>query len=652
MIGAIDGMEDQFLAFLKSARGIAVIILFFGGSIFVHELGHFLAAKWRGLRVEKFSIGFGPRLFGWRGKGGTDYRISLLPLGGYVSIPELAEMEMIEGKTQMRPNYGDSDKKISYLDRIIVFAAGAFFNVLFAFALAVLLWGVKSSSSEGIDSNVIGYVAKTIETERGKSVTSPAMEAGLREGDRIVAIDGEETPTFDKIITALALGSARTEDGRALATITVERDGSTRDVQVFPCLAAQNPKSGDFMRVIGISPVSNFKIAPKIGMPAYEAGARYGDKWTAITTTKRDADNSEVKSTTPLYSLPQLSDILEENGDNPVEISYERNGVAGVIKVEPIVVAATSEVATLKFTESGQARTLTMIATPEDLEEDAEKAPRDTLRIFAGVPNDSDFAELLVPGSTVDGISFDGGAIKNVKTPKEFSELFGSESAGTFSLFLTKPDGGGANAILTNAVPGLVPEHKMPLLGVHLLSQERLVRKSPWSQFYNALSLTFRSIAVLFNPHSDIGISHLNGIFSIGDTYYEISADIRSVFALTLLININLAILNLLPIPVLDGGHILLATIRKLRRRPISQNTIGYVQTAFFLLFVFFMGYVLVRDFSRVRGSRELAAEAQIQNFAYAPEFLTQAKYPVATDPTAAEDFDEESAAGTASANE
>ena len=78
---------------LSSLWGVALVALFFGGSIFVHELGHFLAARRRGLKVERFSIGFGPKVVGWTGKDGVDYRISLIPLGGYVALPQLAEME-------------------------------------------------------------------------------------------------------------------------------------------------------------------------------------------------------------------------------------------------------------------------------------------------------------------------------------------------------------------------------------------------------------------------------------------------------------------------------------------------------------------------------------------------------------------------------
>ena len=117
---------------------IAIALLALGFSIFIHELGHFIAAKKRGLIADRFSIGFGPRLFGWRWKG-TDFRISLLPLGGYVSLPQLADMGRLEGGEE-----DESDKlpPISYADKMIVAVMGAVFNIIFAFCLSLILWGV------------------------------------------------------------------------------------------------------------------------------------------------------------------------------------------------------------------------------------------------------------------------------------------------------------------------------------------------------------------------------------------------------------------------------------------------------------------------------------------------------------------------------
>src|SRR3954470_8266382 len=124
---------DLLQTLFSNVWSIFVVILFFGGSIFVHELGHFLAARRRGVLVERFSIGFGPPIFSRRGRDGVEYRVSWIPLGGYVLLPQLADLGPIEGKSEV-----DLSKlpPVGYATKMIVFVAGATFNVLFAFFLA------------------------------------------------------------------------------------------------------------------------------------------------------------------------------------------------------------------------------------------------------------------------------------------------------------------------------------------------------------------------------------------------------------------------------------------------------------------------------------------------------------------------------------
>lgn len=614
-------MLEQFFSLLDSARGIAVIVLFFGGSIFVHELGHFLAAKWRGLRVERFSIGFGPKVFGWTGKDGVDYRISLLPLGGYVAIPELADMELIEGKSSQNSEAdGVPAKKISYTDKVIVFAAGAFFNILFAFVLACVLWLIKSPTHEGYDSSVIGYVAKEIEPEAGVLAPGPAWEAGLRAGDRILAIDGEATESFDEITQAIALGTQRSEDGRPMANLTIARGNAVLEKQVFPCLVSHNPRSGDFIRMIGIAPTDSLVVAPMENSPAAEAGVRYGDRWTEIAV----GDSGAWK---PLYSFAEFREIIDEsvrgNDAVPVRVRYVRgDGKPEVLSMLPKLLSVKNESAFIRFSEGGKERVLRLIAAPEDLSNTALRAKRNTLRVLEGVPVDSAYADIFRAGTLIDGIAEAGEGIVAPKTPDELKKAFPEETPREVSIFVTTPDGEGGNARFSGAVLGLNPELIQPFLGVVLVQEERLVRKSPWAQFDDAIGITFKSIGGLLNPNSDIGISHLNGVFSIGDTYYAISSNLRSVLVLTVLININLAILNLLPVPVLDGGHILIATIQRLRRRPIPLQIINGVQLVFICLLFLFMGFVLFKDFVRFRGNRDIEASRQIARFQYTPEFL------------------------------
>ena len=150
---------------LSTILYIALAFFALGFSIFIHELGHFIAAKKRGLIADRFSIGFGPRLFGWH-RNGTDFRLSLLPLGGYVSLPQLADMGRVEGGKKEEGKLAP----ISYADKMIVAVMGAIFNLIFALVLSLLLWGV---GREILKSTSIGFVAEEIRNDDGAIVPWP-----------------------------------------------------------------------------------------------------------------------------------------------------------------------------------------------------------------------------------------------------------------------------------------------------------------------------------------------------------------------------------------------------------------------------------------------------------------------------------------------
>lgn len=601
-------MTDQLLSALLTARGIICIIVFFGGSIFFHELGHFLAAKKRGLKVDRFSIGFGPKIFGWKGRGETEYRISLLPLGGYVSIPQLADMEMIEGKSESPA--GVPAKKLSYADKVIVFAAGAFFNVLFALACAVVLWIMKTPTTEGFSSNVVGYVAQTLEVRPGTVETSPAAKAGILPGDRILEIDGEPVESFKDITMRIALGSRRTPDGAPAAALKIRRGNDEFSLDVFPALVSYNPRSGDFIRTLGIGPTTPLVIADTGGKTALPDGFAPGDRIVAL-------DLLDGAGAQPVYSYSQYTELLARSEGKPVSVTVERGVPARqtAVPLTPKYVPAVRELGKISFVENGAARELRLVPAPDDLNDFSENAPRRNLLVLDALPENSFFAESCVPGTKISAISGNGVGIVPVAAPADLKIFSGKTQ--DLTLFLEMPDDRQTLVTLPEATAGIIPEQKVLRAGIPLARPEKFVREAPWTQIADALSLTFSSIAGLINPKTDIGISHLNGIFSIADTYYEISFDLRRVLMLTVIINVNLAILNLLPIPVLDGGHILFATIERLRRKPLPRKALANIQTAFVFALLAFMAIILFRDFARTRGSADLRTTQLIQSHQY-----------------------------------
>lgn len=464
---------DLFHSLLGNLWSVFLILLFFGGSIFVHELGHFLAARRRGVKVTRFSIGFGPAIWSHRAKDGVEYRLSWIPLGGYVALPQLADMAAIEGDEA-----GDETlHPISYGTRMIVFAAGAFFNVLFAFALASILWVIGQPTSEEMSTTRLGYIVPTIALADGTLVPSPALEAGLRVGDVVHAIDGTKVSDWPELQQILVTSAGVAADGRRRAVFSIERNGRLIDLTVYPQLGGE-----DGIRRVGISPAYT---------PIVSAVA---DDSLAQTLGLKVDDRVISLNHTPLLNLAPLAEELN--------------------LMEP------------------EAFTLT-------------------------VERDGDRLDFLVPAER--------------------------------------------------------PQDTNTWLGVAFRTKYGLKYTNPVTQLTSQVSMTLRVLVSLIQPRSDIGISKLSGPIGIGKIYWDASeAGIRYVLWIAILVNINLAVFNLLPIPVLDGGHMLFATIGKLRGRALPVNFIATAQSVFIVLLFGMILYVSVFDIKRiVRDNRAPAAQQE-----------------------------------------
>jgi len=209
----------MFSTVVNSAGDVVALILLFGVTIFVHELGHFLLALWCGMRVDTFSIGFGPALWKRTIKGIT-YKLAWFPVGGYVALPQLdpAGMSTIQGGGEQ----GEDKRElppVAAWKKIIVSVSGSMGNVLFAFVLAwVVYLGLEAASDEDGAGTVIGFVA----------TNSPAYRQGLRVGDEITAVNGEAVATWNDFSVLCTLGSGKSE-GIVLA---VRSGGETREIRV------------------------------------------------------------------------------------------------------------------------------------------------------------------------------------------------------------------------------------------------------------------------------------------------------------------------------------------------------------------------------------------------------------------------------------
>ena len=145
------------------------VVLLFNLLIGVHELGHFFAAKWRGLKIDRFAIWFGKPI--WKAKiGGVEYALGWIPAGGYVALPQMATMEAIEGKSDIP---ADQLPNVSPLDKIIVAVAGPLFSFLLAVFFAFIVWGVGKPTTEGDNTTQIGWVDPRVQP--GKPAFAPEI---------------------------------------------------------------------------------------------------------------------------------------------------------------------------------------------------------------------------------------------------------------------------------------------------------------------------------------------------------------------------------------------------------------------------------------------------------------------------------------------
>ncbi len=423
-----------------------LVFFFFGLTIFIHEFGHFLMAKRRGMKIERFSMGFGPAIWQWK-RDGIEYRISWIPFGGYVALPQMAPMEALEGKTESKP---EELPPASPESKTLVAFFGPVMNMVLAFVIAFIVWGVGMPMPS--NSTVVGWV----------DPDSPEEHAGIRPGDKVVAINGRPVKRWTEI-----RGEVVNSHEPNIA-ITLEREGKPYQCQ----LEIEADEHGG-AKMVSLYPESR-PFAQRIipGSPAEQAGLLPGDKFLAVDGV-------------PIVSADQLRGIIGSRADQLTEVKVLRHGQPVIVKV-----------------------------TPQILE---QKAKRAQMGVRLG-------DEIVRPGPT------------------------------------------------------------------------------PLDQIWESLQMMgYTAKALIHYKETGVGLGDLSGPVGIVGGLWAMIAygGVRSGLWLAVVLNVNLAVLNLLPVPVLDGGHILFALIEWVRRKPLNARLVNATQTAFAALIITFMLYVTFHDFQR-----------------------------------------------------
>ena len=299
----------MFLHALRIVFILLEVVVLFNLLIVVHEIGHFLAARWRGLVIEKFGVWFGKPI--WKKTvNGVQYSLGTIPLGGFVALPQLAPMDIIEGETE-----ADRAKlpPVSALDKIIVAVAGPLFSLLLAIVFAAIVWAVGHPVSEADTTTVIGYVDKN----------SPAEKAGLRAGDRIVEVDGKQVTRFSGMNDSVTWNVIRSEG--ATIPFVVERDHQRIETEVTPYIAPRSGWRRKGVRQVLIYPATTpviDQVQPKT--PAALAGLEHGDVIRSVEGNR-------------IYSPVALAAYVESHGGKPIALVVDRNGQSLNVSVTPEV---------------------------------------------------------------------------------------------------------------------------------------------------------------------------------------------------------------------------------------------------------------------------------------------------------------------------
>ncbi|UYL10656.1 RIP metalloprotease RseP [Bdellovibrio sp. SKB1291214] len=554
----IFGFANKIVSF-----GVPFVVLL-GILIFVHELGHFLVARWCGVRVEVFSLGFGKKILKYK-KGDTTYALSIVPLGGYVKM--FGE--------QPGDSISEEDKKVSFThktvwQRIAVVLAGPLMN--FFFAIVVMM--AVAMIGEDAKLPVLGDI----------NPKSAAYEAGFRSGDRIISINEKKINTWEEIQKLLSL---KQEQDLHLDVVVQHQGSETTSKVAVLAKAEPNPNilsSYNFIaNVEGMTAMSSGTTVGVIGnSPLYALGLRTGDSITAINGTKvgywRDLDSTLAK----LNSKEPLT----------LEVMGKREG-------DKEDKAITLTMAPLESMKSFNLAALGLESSELYLGKVMENSPAQAAGLKDG--------DRLVSINNVTLVKWDD-VIANIKSfdGKNPVDIKVMREGQNVDLKITPK--------MTTQMTAAGGEEKRYTIGIapvaNLAFPETIVVRTtnPFEavvrgteKTWDFTVMTVMSFVRLFE--AKISPKNIGGVISIGQAAGETyKMGITPFLQMMAIISVNLFILNLLPIPVLDGGHLVFYVIEVVKGAPLSLRKMEIAQQVGMALLMSLMVFALFNDFTRLFG--------------------------------------------------
>ena len=508
-------------------------VILIGSLIFVHELGHFLLAKAFGVKVITFCLGFGPKVLRLRGRE-TEYCIALLPLGGYVKMLESSKTDVVLPEDRRR-----TFESLSLIKRIAVVLAGPLMNLVFP----ILLYFTVFVSEGPLLPPTVGVV-----------LPEHAAEGRLRPGDRIMSIDGRDVATFDEVRRIV------TKNPGKVLKFVVFRDARQVDIEV-PVEDTTQKKELDLVERVGSIGIQPSAPSAVIGIPdpespAYRAGLRTFDMVTYV--------NGE-----PVRRFLDLERILLDNRGETVPVTYLRpvpvpnalGGLAEMAVFEAGVVALTPDTAghdLLSRTGIELADLYAAIVPEQSYLHRAGLRPGDKILRLDDepVPAWNTFLE----------------RVKRAPDRPHHIEYLAARDArirsGTFQVrredFVDEQGQIAKRYVLR-------VEHWLPLAPEDRVEPQSPVRYAAEKAIAETVDVTrLISVALVRLVQGRLSIDSFSGPITIYEMAGQEGRKGPGYFIWVMaLLSINLGLLNLLPIPVLDGGHLLFLGIEAVLRRPM-----------------------------------------------------------------------------------